>query len=67
MAKLPGTRIQIHLAKMGTRHPETFQEAVRVMASRPGFSVTGLVLTNKDGAAVVVNAGATAEMYPAKK
>ena len=49
MNKAAANRIQIQLAKLGTHREAMFLRAAEVMASRPGYSVTGLVLTNKDG------------------
>jgi hypothetical protein len=47
-------RIQLQLAKFGTRFPDVFQHAAKVMGSRPGYSVTGLILTNKDGEEIAI-------------
>lgn len=63
---LPGTRIQLHMAKLAVYHPKTFKAAAEIMGSRPGFKVTGLVLTNKDGETWVINSGGSLQIAQPK-
>ena len=62
MSKLPGNRLQLHMAKLAIHHPKTFKAATEIMGSRPGFKVTGLVLTNKDGQTFMVDNGEAMEL-----
>ena len=62
MSRSPGSKVQLQMVAFGTHHPKTLEAAIKVMASRKGFKVTGLVLTNKDGQAYMIDNGEAMEL-----